>query len=77
MFKVTCLKHLESYFEKGQKEKKTLNVKADPFEPQLQAMHTDGQILPKHGITNPQTQIITTADRAVTQIQSFTDFMLP
>lgn len=63
---------MESYFEKRQQEKKTLNVEAHSFVPQLQAMYTHGQILPRHGVTSSQTPIITATDRAVTQIQSLT-----
>lgn len=63
---------MESYFEKRQQEKKTLNVEVHSFVPQLQAMYTRGQILPRHGVTSSQTPIITATDRAVTQIQSLT-----
>lgn len=35
---------MEPYFEKGQQEKKTPNIKADPFIPQVQPMHTHGHI---------------------------------
>lgn len=63
---------MESYFKTKQQEKKTLNVKADSFVPQLPALQTHVPSLPKHDVINPQTPIITTTERTVTQIQSLT-----
>lgn len=44
---------MESYFDRGQQQKKTVDAEADTFVPQI---HTQGQIPLRHSVCDPQTK---------------------